>query len=200
VNADAHLQADRDQIARFVDALFRYADEGSYVSLRAFYDDANDRYDIRAHRLSARVEKLVDAAATFATEAARAGRPVVFAPPIATFSNATGAAESDLQNGLTLSVECDQNPNAARMRLEDLLGPATIEVASGGEWPNPETGELEPKLHLHWRLAQRNAAQLRSIVPRNPDPVLNGRRGDQPDTTPAGGFRGCRIRALSERV
>jgi hypothetical protein len=33
-------------------------------------------------------------------------------------------------------------------------------VASGGEWPNPETGELEPKLHLHWRLTEptRDAA------------------------------------------
>ena len=27
-----------------------------------------------------------------------------------------------------------------------------IVVESGGEWANPETGELEPKLHLHWRL------------------------------------------------
>ena len=27
-------------------------------------------------------------------------------------------------------------------------------VASGGLWLNPETGELEPKLHAHWRLAE----------------------------------------------
>jgi hypothetical protein len=27
-------------------------------------------------------------------------------------------------------------------------------VASGGEWPNPATGELEPKVHLHWRLTE----------------------------------------------
>ena len=25
-------------------------------------------------------------------------------------------------------------------------------VESGGEWINPETGEIEPKVHLHWRL------------------------------------------------
>ena len=25
-------------------------------------------------------------------------------------------------------------------------------MQSGGEWDNPETGEVEPKLHLHWRL------------------------------------------------
>ena len=31
-------------------------------------------------------------------------------------------------------------------------GPATIVVESGGEWINPETGEVENKVHLHWRL------------------------------------------------
>ena len=36
--------------------------------------------------------------------------------------------------------------------LEALLGTATAVVASGGEWINPETGEIEPKVHLHWRL------------------------------------------------
>ena len=51
-----------------------------------------------------------------------------------------------------LSVECDQRPAKARQTLEALLGPATAVVASGGEWTNPETGEIEPKVHLHWRL------------------------------------------------
>ena len=27
-------------------------------------------------------------------------------------------------------------------------------VASGGEWVNPETAEVERKLHMHWRLAE----------------------------------------------
>ena len=40
----------------------------------------------------------------------------------------------------------------ARQTLEAILGPATVIVASGGQWTNPETGEIEPKLHLHWRL------------------------------------------------
>ncbi len=160
MNATAPLSADTDQIQRFVDALFRYADERGFVSLRAFYDDANEVYDIRAHRLTADTQRLVAAAAAFATEAARVGRPVVFAPPIATFSSSYGAAEADLQNGLCLSVECDKRPADARRKLEGLLGPATIVVASGGEWLDPETGELEPKLHLHWRLTEptRDAA------------------------------------------
>jgi hypothetical protein len=160
MNATAPLSADTDQIQRFVDALFRYADEGGFASLRAFYDDANEVYDIRAHRLTADTQRLVAAAAAFATEAARVDRPVVFAPPIATFSSSYGAAEADLQNGLCLSVECDKRPGDARRKLEALLGPATIVVASGGEWLDPETGELEPKLHLHWRLTEptRDAA------------------------------------------
>jgi hypothetical protein len=160
VNADAPLQPDRDQIARFVNALFRYADKGSYVSLRAFHDDANSVFAIEAHRVTSDPEALVAAAAALASRAARAPRPVVFAPPIATFSNADSATEDDLQNWLLLSVECDKRPSEAREKLEALLGPATINVASGGEWPNPETGELEHKLHLHWRLTEptRDAA------------------------------------------
>jgi hypothetical protein len=79
VNTDAPLQADRGQIARFVDALFRYADEGTYVSLRAFHDDANSVFAIEAHRVMSDPEALVAAAAALASRAARAPRPVVFA-------------------------------------------------------------------------------------------------------------------------
>jgi hypothetical protein len=154
MNADTPREADRDQIQRFFDTLFRYAEAGSYVSLRAFYDDANQVYDIRALRIGDDATAVVDAAVACATRAARVDRPVVFAPPIATFLNPDGATENDLQNGLSLSVECDEKPAAARERLEGLLGPATIVIASGGEWLDADTGELEPKLHLHWRLSE----------------------------------------------
>jgi hypothetical protein len=40
----------------------------------------------------------------------------------------------------------------ARAKLEEILGPATIVVRSGGKWTNPGTGEIQDKLHLHWRL------------------------------------------------
>ena len=59
--------------------------------------------------------------------------------------------------GVALSVECDQSPLEARQTLEALLGPATVVVASGGEWTNPKTAEIEPKLHLHWRLNKPTA-------------------------------------------
>jgi hypothetical protein len=154
MNASSFLQPDREQLGRFVSALFRYADDGGFVSLRAFYDDEQKVFEIEPFRLTGDLDALADAAAALATRAARFHRPVVFAPPIATFSSDRSAAEADLQNGLVLSVECDKAPAAARARLESLLGPATVVVASGGDWPDPHTGELEPKLHLHWRVTE----------------------------------------------
>ena len=50
-------------------------------------------------------------------------------------------------------------PTWARSTLEALLGTATAIVASGGEWTNPETGEIEPKVHLHWRLKKPTATK-----------------------------------------
>ncbi|MBI3441833.1 MAG: hypothetical protein HY052_08565 [Proteobacteria bacterium] len=79
---------------------------------------------------------------------------MVFCPPIATFSDSKKADEKSLVNGLALSVECDQHAAVAREKLEALLGPATVVVASGGKWTNPATGEIEDKLHLHWRLTE----------------------------------------------
>src|SRR5690606_29399726 len=100
------------------------------------------------------LDPLVKEAASLAAACATAPAPVVFAPIPATFRTPDSATENDLANGLALSVECDEWPQAARERLEGLLGPATLVVASGGAWPNPETGEIEDKLHLHWRLTE----------------------------------------------
>jgi putative DNA primase/helicase len=147
-------QADRDEIARFVGALFGGADPETHVNLRAFLDGedkpfATDRW--RAIRVSNGKDAIVDAALAFAQHCATAR--AVFCPPVATF-NGHGAAENDLANGLALMVECDSRPRAALARLEELLGTASVVVASGGIWTNPETGEAEDKLHLYWRLAQ----------------------------------------------
>ena len=67
-------------------------------------------------------------------------------------SDHKNAKTENLCEGVALSVECDQRPLKARQTLEDILGPATVVVEGGGEWTNPETGEIEPKVHLHWRL------------------------------------------------
>jgi hypothetical protein len=154
MNAFAAMQADTEATERFVDALFRYAEPDSYVTLRAFLEDPNVPFSIEAHRVGDSLDSLTLAAASLATRAAQAPVPVVFCPPVATFRSATGARECDLANGLALSVECDAAPVAARERLESLLGPATVVVASGGEWTDPGTGEVQAKLHLHWRLTE----------------------------------------------
>ena len=108
---------------------------------------------------------LFAAATRLATRCGRAVEPVVFCPPIATFADCVTATEKNLANGLALSIECDANPSAARLKLEALLGPATVVVASGGEWVNPMTGELEDKLHMHWRLNEptRDPAEHASL-------------------------------------
>ncbi len=151
-------EPDAGAIAQFVDDLFRYADSDTFVSLRAFDQNRRDVPPvlIRAMRLNgAGHASLVAAATKAAGDAANRAAPAVFAPPICTFTNPDHARTIDLANGLTLSVEVDEgNTAAARAKLESLLGPATVIVASGGEWSDPETGEVFPKLHLHWRLSE----------------------------------------------
>src|SRR3954451_10575913 len=154
------LEPDREQIARFVEGAFRHVEEGGIISLRAFYDDElakkrNDRpFDIVAIKLNSRGhESIVEAAFALAIEAAKPKRPVVVASPIATFR--TGKAdEKNLLEGPLLSLELDERAAEAVAKLRAILGPPTFVVASGGEWLNPGTGELEPKLHAHWRLKE----------------------------------------------
>jgi Primase C terminal 2 (PriCT-2) len=159
----AQLAADRQQITRFVDALFRYADQGTFISLRAFDQFRRDRPPevILPVKFNGDPEVLISYATRCADECARAAHPVVFAPPVCTFSNPDRARSCDVANGLCLSVELDAGDTAAAQRtLEALLGPVTLAVASGSEWADPETGQLFLKLHLHWRLSEPT---------RNPD-------------------------------
>ena len=153
------LSPDGEAIRQFVSVMFRDADIGTYVSLRAFRDDASHVFGISAHQVTDDLPRLAVAAEQEAMRAANAPFPVVFAPPVATFGNRDKADEASLANGLALSVECDVTPGAARARLEDLLGPATVVVASGGEWIDPASGKVEPKLHLHWRLTEPTREQ-----------------------------------------
>ena len=150
------LAVDHEQISRFVDALFRYADKGTVISLRAFRDAADGTWAATEWPAvwvnGVGLDHVADAAAAFAERCAAAPIPVVFAPPIATFKTEGSAAEKDVANGLVLTVECDKNAPKARALLEGLIGTATLVVASGGQWVDPETGEITPKLHLHWRL------------------------------------------------
>lgn len=157
VAAPSLLEPDIGEIRRFVGALFRYADPASYVSLRAF--DQKDRGKppvlIDGVLLGDDPEDLVIRAANAAGRAANAPRPAVFAPPVCTFLGARAAKVADIANGVALSVDIDHgDPGPMRARLEALLGPCTVVVASGGIWADPDTGEAHDKCHLHWRLAE----------------------------------------------
>ncbi len=155
MSAPDPLAADRGEIARLVAALFRHASPGGLVSLRAFPDDDNSDEPWRPDlwRWLRPAGDIVGAAVTLATGCANAAEAVVFCPPIATFRDRSSAAAENVAEGLVLSVEVDDRPHEAQQALEALLGPATVIVASGGEWLDPDTGEVQDKLHLHWRLA-----------------------------------------------
>jgi hypothetical protein len=151
------LRAERDEIALFVSSLFRYCDSETFASLRAFdqFNRGTEAEFIRPIRINGSLEPLIDAALKAANDAANADHPVVFAPPICTLTNGRRARTEDLANGLVLSVEIDEgDTQAARHRLEGLLGPATVVMTSGGDWTDPDTGQIHSKLHIHWRLSE----------------------------------------------
>ncbi|WP_147155021.1 DNA primase family protein [Reyranella soli] len=170
--------ADREQIARFVRRIFKHAAPGTFVSLRAFQQvKGAPPAKIIAIGLNGEnsISNLIAEATRLADEMAKLAGGRVFAPPLCTLTNAKQAREADAAQGLVLTVDADQRPKAARGILEALLGPATIVVATGGVWQDPETGTTEDKLHLHWVLlsptrdptahkilkdARRNAARL----------------------------------------
>src|SRR5215213_4082873 len=147
------LVVDGDQIRDFVDAVFRYASPGLFISLRTFRNGGSPDIRVVKTKGSDR-EELIDAATKQAQKAANSGVNAVFCPPLAGFSSRDKADEAHLSEGYVLTVECDERPGEARQKLEDLLGPATIVVASGGRWTNLETREVEAKLHLHWCLKE----------------------------------------------
>ena len=99
------------------------------------------------------------------------GRPVVVCPPIATFTGGK-ASEKSLFEGLALSVELDQNAGTALSTLRSVIGQPTLVVESGGIWTDPATGEIQPKLHVHYRLSEptqsaeehRNLKRARSLA------------------------------------
>jgi hypothetical protein len=160
----AFPEPSRDELEIFVNAIFRYAGSEGVVSLRSFIEgDAKRPFRISPISLAGGLPFLIDAAEDDARRAAMDPKPVVFCPPLAVFSSGRGQArEQDVTRGLTLSVELDQDPQHARKRLEELLGPATVVARSGGIWIDPATGAQHNKLHIHWRLTR--AAQGNDIA------------------------------------
>jgi hypothetical protein len=146
------LEPDRDQIEIFVNAIFRHAGAEGFVAVRSFLEEGDKAFRINSAALSGGLTFLIDVAEDDARRAAQNPNPVVFCPPLAVFNSKDRARESDITAGLALSVECDEHPQEARATLEQLLGPATVVVKSGGRCSNGG-GEAADKVHLHWRLS-----------------------------------------------
>jgi predicted P-loop ATPase len=148
------IEVNRSDMVLFFETLFRYCDDGGYVALRAF-DSSNKAWgEWPAPRIANGRGDVINAAIELAEAAANSGENIVFCPPVATFKSAKTATEKDIFNGPALSIDCDVAPARAREIIENTLGPATIAVASGGLWVDPETGETQEKVHLHWRLTE----------------------------------------------
>ena len=123
--------------------------------MRAFPDNgkAEKAFRIQGVPLTAGLGYLVDVAEDIARRAGQRARENRVCPPLGVFNNEEKAREEDLIAGLVLSVDCDQHPRRALVTLSAIIGPPTVIVRSGGQWTDPETGEVHDKLHLHWRLA-----------------------------------------------
>ena len=65
------VAVDHDQLAAFVDALFRYADAGTWISLRAFRDDVDaPPVAIEGTPMNGDLSRIAEAAATLARRCA----------------------------------------------------------------------------------------------------------------------------------
>jgi hypothetical protein len=172
------LQPNKKALRDFIYAMFRRAGNEGFVSLRSFEEGATKSFRITPVGLNGGPGFLCEAAADDAYRAANAPQPVVFCPPLAVFLHPDNAKQSNLLAGLALSVECDERARAAVAKLELLLGPATAIVRSGGQWTDPETGQIEDKLHIHFRLAQ---------AARGPDALTKLKRARELATAMVGG-------------
>jgi hypothetical protein len=88
------LDADREEIARFVNAMFMHADEGTFASLRTFTHNAGDPpFDITGVPINgAGLAPLIQIAFDKANRAARyQQKPLVFAPQPVAYHRPVGA-------------------------------------------------------------------------------------------------------------
>ena len=144
---------DKGDLTAYFDALFRYASDGVYVAHRAYTEGQPSQCINRSVTCIGAGDLITDAMAA-ATIAANYHAPAVYCPPLAGFRAESNAAESALVEAYTITVDCDQYPSEARRLLESCIGPATVVVTTGGLWTDSESGEVQEKLHLHWRLIE----------------------------------------------
>jgi hypothetical protein len=100
------IGVDRGELTAFVETMFRYADQGTWISLRAFHDDRDGTWRPQrwpAIAVNGSLKAIIDAAVNFAQECAAAHEPVVFAPPVWPCRNLR-AKSADLKNTINQSV------------------------------------------------------------------------------------------------
>lgn len=148
------LEADRNELDKFVRTLFASASPDGEVSLRSFYEGHGVRRAFRTKRVPlASLDDVVDEAFKMAQACAKEKESVVFCPPVCTFKPGSKTAkESDILEGLCISVELDAAPATGLTTLAKTIGPASMVVQSGGTWHNELFGDDEPKLHAYWIL------------------------------------------------
>lgn len=148
-----NLVPDMDEVARFLDLVFRHADKQHYVRLGVFLHD-DSRKAIFTRNIKLGDLQLLDELETYISRAANNRySPALFCTPITSLRSAVTAKTEDIAEGLVLSVELDSHAGVAMRQLTEMLGTPTATIASGGIWTDPETGEIEDKLHGYWRIA-----------------------------------------------
>ena len=167
----AQLEPNRRHLEVFIDAMFRRATRGIVSVPRAFRDNGSNE----VFRFSSSPVSVImyDVAEDDARRAAQAPFPVVFCPPPCTFKNEHRAKEEDVAEGLVITAELDRQPGQARRSSSRFWAFRPWKLSPAGKWKN-DSGKIEDKLHLHWRLAQPaigadNLAKLRrarSLVSR----------------------------------
>jgi hypothetical protein len=152
VDQSALLTPEKDALERFARAVFKHAKPEGYVSARIFLDNGVEGAPIEIEAVSVGDPQFHAVIYERARQAATWSKPAVFAPPVVTLKTPRGARADDVFEGVAISVDCDASPVVALAFLREILGDPTVVVASGGEWLNPSTGEVEQKVHAHWRL------------------------------------------------
>jgi hypothetical protein len=178
--------ADRAAVETFYRTLFRHADPDTVVSLRAFTHEEEKKPSQTVgafHSIQVKDPVLLDTVCNRVREVALNRVPAVFCPPVCTFKNGNDATEANVADGLVAMVECDEYPAAALNTLRAILGNPTLVMASGGEWTCPNTGKIQDKLHIHYRLREparsaEDRASLKELLE-----ILAGAVGSDPSAT-----------------
>jgi hypothetical protein len=173
-------EPDLEQIRMFVHGVFQRCKTPAWVSLRTFANadaTAKPTKIKAAYALNGLWDAISKAAWLEAREAANHPEGRVFAPPPATFSKDWHAREIDLQECPVLVWDLDSHPVESLARLRQILGEPTLIIASGGEWTDPSTGELQTKVHTYYRLTEpascAESAKLAKNIRKGISGILN---------------------------